>query len=77
MPTRTMLIELLLVPIIAIFTQYDRLVEQIRYYDNPEGSDELKKIKARLDELCVKPFAEQFHGKTNIQNKAVSSECDI
>ena len=75
MPTRTMLIELLLVPIIAIFTQYDRLVEHIKYYDNPKGSDE--RIKARLDKLCVKPFAEQIRGKTNIPNIAVSSECDI
>ena len=70
-----MLIELLLVPIIAIFTQYDRLVDYIQYYDNPEGSDE--RIKARLDELCAKPFADQIRGKTNIPSIAVSSECDI
>jgi len=59
-------------PIIAIFTQYDRLVEHFKYYGNPERSDE--RIKARLDELCVKPFAEQIDGKTNIPNIAVSTE---
>jgi len=61
-------------PIIAIFTKYDRLVAhfKFKYYDNPEGIDQ--RIKARLDELCVKPFADQIHGKTNIPNIAVSTE---
>jgi GTPase Era involved in 16S rRNA processing len=61
-------------PIIAIFTKFDMLVDHIEIYEeytNPERRDEL--INAKLDELCVKPFEEQIHGKTKIRHIAVST----
>jgi GTP-binding protein EngB required for normal cell division len=57
-------------PIIAIFTKYDKLVDHINfYYDNPSE----ERINAGLNELCIKPFAEQIRGKTKIPNIAVST----
>jgi hypothetical protein len=67
------------VPIIAIFTKYDQLVDHIDIFENPERNFEKAKAKAqvRLEELCFKPFKEQISGRTKIPHIAVSSECDI
>ena len=66
-------------PIIAIFTKYDQLIEHIAFYDNSENDSEEVKVKAQtvLEEQYIKPFKEQISGKTKIPNVAVSSECDI
>ena len=64
-------------PIIAIFTKYDKLVDHFFFLDSSvTGLDEAKaRAKARLNELCVKPFKEQIV-KKNIPEIPVSSECD-
>jgi hypothetical protein len=70
------------VPIIAIFTKYDKLVDYIKTYEKFEGLDEeaearAKEARARekLEEICAKPFREQIAGKTKIPDIPVSSEC--
>lgn len=65
---------LLLVPIVAIFTKYDKLVDHIRIYENFAGRNEKAVINAKLDELCVRPFREQIGGMTKIPTIEVSSE---
>ena len=79
---------LLLVPIIAIFTKFDRLVNHILIRDRSlhdvarlDEKDVKEKAeneaKTSLDELCFKPFKEQVVRMTrNIPPIAVSSECD-
>ena len=65
-------------PIIAIFTKYDRLVDEITIYDNPRDSSEKKaKAEAKLEELCIKPFEDHIGQTTQIPHIAISSECDI
>ena len=77
MTTRKMLAHVLLVPIIAIFTKYDQLVDHICIYDESitGPDDEEAKVKAKLDQLCV-TFREQIGETTKIPQIAVSSECD-
>ena len=64
-------------PIIAIFTKCDKLVDYFLFYDSSvTGLDEAKaRVKARLNELCVKPAKEQIV-KKNIPDIPVSSGCD-
>ena len=78
------LAHLLLVPIIAIFTKFDRLVNDIRISGNFPGLDGkalqervYSEAQARLSELCFMPFREQMVKMTRkIPEIAVSSECD-
>ena len=79
---------LLLVPVIAIFTKFDRLVNHVLIQDHNLqdvarlGEKDAKEkaeneAKASLEELCLKPFRERVVGMTrNIPVIAVSSECD-
>ena len=69
----------LLVPIIAIFTKYDNLVDHICFFENPgqkTKAELLPKASARWEELCVKPFKAKISGNTSIPVIRVSSECD-
>ena len=77
---------LLLVPIIAIFTKFDTLVNRVRIrnlnnfagLDKRDAKERAKnEAEANLDELCFKPFRKQVVRMTrDIPVVAVSSECD-
>lgn len=79
-PIQNCWLKWLLVPIIAIFTKYDHLVDHIHIYDNPEGKTKAElgaKASAKLEASCVKPFKAKISGNTNIPVIRVSaSECD-
>ena len=64
-------------PIIAVFTKYDRLVDHIRIYDESVTGpdDEEVKVKAKLDQFYV-AFRELIGERRKIPQIAVSSECD-
>ena len=70
---------LVLVPIIAIFTKYDALVDHIIYHSDDVFTEHDEKVEAeartKLDELCIKPFTQKIGKKTNIPSIPVSSEC--
>jgi len=64
-------------PIIAIFTQYDRLVDDIHIFHNPNNQTKAElegKINAKLEELCFKPFKAKISGNTNIPVIKVSTD---
>jgi len=83
---KKILAYLLLVPIIAIFTKYDRLVKHICLRNSRKFARLDKKlvqekieneVKADLDKLCFSPFRRRIVGMTqNISEIVVSSECD-
>ena len=64
---REILAQLLLVPIIAIFTKYDRLDTRIRRCREFAGLDEQalqEEVDNKFNELCIRPFREQVNGLT-------------
>ena len=74
-----------LVPVITVFTKYDKLVKQVEFGNNPEFDKRnthldaetrdarlAEETRAKFQELCVSPF-EEVVGK-DIRHIAVSSK---
>ncbi|KAF8797604.1 hypothetical protein BYT27DRAFT_7228955 [Phlegmacium glaucopus] len=64
-------------PIIAIFTKYDKLVDDVMFNSGTfaEHDENVEAAaRARLAELCIKPFKDHIREKTHIPGIPVSSE---
>jgi hypothetical protein len=68
------------VPVIVVFTKYDRLIDQVDYELGPSGDglsdDAIKEVvkgraETKLREVCIKPL-EEFAG-SDIPHAAISS----
>jgi hypothetical protein len=69
------------VPVIVVFTKYDRLIDQVDFELGPSGNglsdDAIKELvreraETKLQEVCIKPL-EEFAG-SDIPHAAISSE---